>query len=59
MAKTRLQVDATCDHISGIAALQLFERTTFDNKEMEIYVNFDQYKTAETSLFGSICSAVS
>ena len=52
-AKTRLQVDATCDHISGIAALQLFERTTFDNKEMEIYVNFDQYKTAETSLKNS------
>ena len=36
--------------ISGSAALQLFERTSFNNNEMDIYVNINQYKNAEISL---------
>ena len=36
--------------ISGSAALQLFERTCFNDDKMNIYVNKDQYKNAETVL---------
>ena len=36
--------------ISGSAALQLFERTSFNNNEIDIYVNFNQYKNAEMSI---------
>lgn len=36
--------------ISGSAALQLFERTCFNDDKMNIYVKKDQYKNAETVL---------